>query len=165
MGDQEKLLAYWSDQLKDFPEARLPSDYPRSTSVSQQRMEEEASLAFSEETCMSLLRFSLIANVKPFTIALAAFACLLRKYTYEEDIVIGSSSRSFNPLIFRLDVGGSVDAAGEKRQKTLQEIVLQTADAEKKAEENEVDFNLLVDHLRRSRGLGDDALFSLFQVW
>ena len=161
-----ELLNFWFNQLTDLPEARLPSDYPRSSTLKQQqRMEEEVSLSLSEETCVSVLKMSLMQDVKPFTILLAAFACLLRKFTYEEDLVIGSSSRSSNPLIFRLDVSGNIEEEGGKeRQKTLKEIVQQTKEAEVRAEEHEIDFNVLVEGLRHVQGLDDDALSSLFQV-
>ena len=108
---------------------------------------------------------SMMKDVKPFSILLASFACLLRKFTYEEDLVIGSSSRSFNPLVFRLDVGGEAGKGeGEKRMKSLGELVMQTQEAEKRAEENEIDFDDLIAGLRRERGLDNDALASLFQV-
>ena len=78
-----------------------------------------------------------------------------------------SSSRSFNPLVFRLDVGGEAAKGGEgegKRVKSLGELVMQTQEAEKRAEENEIDFDNLIAGLRRERGLDNDALASLFQV-
>lgn len=67
--------------------------------------------------------FSLDADVAPFTVILTAFSILLHKYTREvrvfllggcrwltlsmlflsqEDVVVGSSSQNYNPLILRL---------------------------------------------------------------
>ena len=43
--EQERRLNFWlNDQLNNLPEARLPTDYPRSSSLSlQQRVESEVS--------------------------------------------------------------------------------------------------------------------------
>ena len=42
--------------------------------------------------------------MSPFTLLLSAFAVLLHKFTGEEDITVGSSSLTSNPLVLRLRI-------------------------------------------------------------
>jgi len=107
-------------------------------------VESEESLRLENSICKGLLRLSLEHDVSPFTLTLATFAIILRKYTREvldlcfsfkeepegrrrrgrrgrkekklwkdngwfmhaqEEIVLGSSSASCNPLVLRVSVG------------------------------------------------------------
>ncbi|KAJ3344757.1 hypothetical protein HDU91_000116, partial [Kappamyces sp. JEL0680] len=57
---------------------------------------------------MAILKLSLaIPQTSPFSILLAAFSVLLHRYTGEEDISVGSSSRSTNPLVLRMKVAST----------------------------------------------------------
>ncbi|KAJ2817740.1 large subunit of alpha-aminoadipate reductase, partial [Coemansia sp. 'formosensis'] len=65
----------------------------------------------SAQSSLSVLQLSLYlqqhfadSTASPFTVLLAAFSVLLHRYTAEEDIVVGSSSESLNPLVLRLAV-------------------------------------------------------------
>ena len=133
----EESIKFMASKLQNLPEARLPTDYPRTAyRKDQQMVDAEKSLSLHEDTCMSLLRFSLMANVKPFTIVLAAFACLIRKFTHEEDVVVGSSSSSSNPLALRVDLGDTVE--GRENPRTLWELVQHVQAVEAEAEQHEV---------------------------
>ena len=166
------VLEYWVQRLADLPDVRLPTDYPRTTFMKDQKMvEEECSLALHEDTCMSLLKFSLVVDVKPFTVVLAAFACLVRKYSRDEDVVVGSSSRSFNPLLLRLNLTDTKDKeslmdtdGATASVRTLRDIVLHTKDVEEAADEHEIPFDELVSTLATEEGGDEERLASLFQV-
>jgi len=165
----ETALAFMASKLQDLPEARLPTDYPRTAfRRDQQMVESEESRCLEDSTCLALLKFSLMANVKPFTVVLAAFACLLRKYTHEEDVVIGSSSQSFNPLALRLSLRDTAEEVASDgttaARRTLRDLVQHTAQVEEEAEAHEVPFNDLVNELRRLHSSKEDDLSSLFQV-
>lgn len=67
-------------------------------------------------TSLAILKLSLgmaqtsknqVAAPAPFSVLLAAFSVLLHKYTGEEDISVGSSSATSNPLVLRIKVAES----------------------------------------------------------
>ncbi|KJE96719.1 aminoadipate-semialdehyde dehydrogenase [Capsaspora owczarzaki ATCC 30864] len=131
------VLGYWRERLANLPYPQLPTDYPRP--VKQQMVEGEETLLLDDKTCRSILHFSLDADVKPFTTVLAAFTILVHKYTREEDIVIGSSSSNYNPLVLRLGVNG---------ESTLRDVVLHARDVEEAANKNDIPFDALLETLR-----------------
>lgn len=65
-------------------------------------IEEDTERRLNDDVCKSILKYSLSTDAKPYTIVLAAFAVLLHKYTREEDMLLGSSSSNFNPLVLRM---------------------------------------------------------------
>lgn len=73
--------------------------------LSLQAIEEGAELRLPEDVCKNILKYSLSTDAKPYTIVLAAFVVLLHKYTREEDMLLGSSSSNFNPLVLRMWIG------------------------------------------------------------
>ena len=105
----------WMQRLSALTELQLPTDYPRPLPL--QVVEAEKTLALPDALCLGLLQLSLqlssitaedsTSQVTPFTILLSAFALLIHRYTGEEDIAVGSSSLSSNPLVLRLAVRGS----------------------------------------------------------
>lgn len=111
-------------------------------------VEAERTLALPDALCLGLLQLSLqlstwtaelcTSQVTPFTIVLAAFALLIHRYTGEEDIVVGSSSHSSNPLVLRLRVKGT---------DTFAELVLHVKQIEEEAVREEVPFDVLIQSL------------------
>jgi L-aminoadipate-semialdehyde dehydrogenase len=121
----ETIVERWKTRLANLTELQFPTDYPRPLPL--QVIEAERTLALPDRTCLALLQLSLSLTqenvvegnedecsvatspsaVTPFTVVLAAFAVLLHRYTSEEDIVLGSSSSSCNPLVLRLRLCGS----------------------------------------------------------
>ena len=65
-------------------------------------IEEETTRRLPDAVCKSILKYSLGTDAKPYDIVLAALAVLLHKYTREEDMLVGSSSSNFNPLVLRM---------------------------------------------------------------
>ncbi|KAJ3217331.1 large subunit of alpha-aminoadipate reductase [Dinochytrium kinnereticum] len=79
-----------------------------------------------------------LAAVSPFHILLAAFVVLLHKYTGEEDITVGSSSLSANPLVLRFPVRDS---------DSFVSVLSSVMQAEKEATLDEVPFTALLEAL------------------
>ncbi|KNC99692.1 L-aminoadipate-semialdehyde dehydrogenase [Spizellomyces punctatus DAOM BR117] len=111
------LISRWKERLSSLTELVLPTDYPRP--IPHRIVEAEQVLQVPEAISLAILKLSLnikpnygavseehaahgsSSTISPFTILLAAFSILLHKYTGEEDITVGSSSRSSNPLVLR----------------------------------------------------------------
>lgn len=113
------LLSHWSTRLSNLTELILPTDYPRP--VPFKVVEAEETLVLPDTASLAILQHSLAfttaendnsnntANtISPFTILLSAFSILLHKFTGEEDIIVGSSSLSSNPLVLRVKVAESM---------------------------------------------------------
>ncbi|KAI8911192.1 hypothetical protein DFJ77DRAFT_549925 [Powellomyces hirtus] len=156
----DTLVAQWQLRLANLTELLLPTDYPRP--MPNRIVEAEQVLAIPEHISLAILQLSLAANqhaaspptspnspsgrpaaaaalsVSPFTILLAAFAVLLHKYTGEEDITVGSSSQSSNPLVLRFPVTSA---------SSVQTVIQTVLQAEQDAAANEVPFRDLLDAL------------------
>lgn len=102
----ESLIQKWAKSLQSLTDLVLPTDYPRP--LPHRIVEAEHVVDITEAAALAILKWSIAlppnSNVSPFTILLSAFAVLLHKYTGEEDISIGSSSATSNPLVLRLNV-------------------------------------------------------------
>ncbi|ORY99593.1 alpha-aminoadipate reductase Lys1p [Lobosporangium transversale] len=144
-------LSRWKTRLEALTEIHLPTDYPRPIPL--QVVEAVHSLQLTEQASLSLLQASMaimasgaqtpassaaLTHASPFTILLAAFAILLHRYTGDEDMSIGSSSESRNPVVLRLGVSPN---------QTFREVVEQTQLTEKDATNDEVPFTSLLAHL------------------
>lgn len=134
----EQKLAYWKDKLNNLTDIQLPTDYPRVIPL--KNVESTYSVTLPEEISYSILQFAFNIDTKksqgsPFTILLAAFSVLIHKYVGEEDISIGSSSHSCNPLVLRFQITDD---------DTLDTIIDKIEKVGIEAEENEVKFNDVV---------------------
>ncbi|KAK3817372.1 MAG: L-aminoadipate-semialdehyde dehydrogenase [Benniella sp.] len=159
-------LARWKTRLEALTEITLPTDYPRPIPL--QVVEAALPFQLPEQTSLALLQATMAINrpagptsastaasragsgsqtpitsaapsqASPFTILLAAFAILLHRYTGDEDISIGSSSETRNPVVLRLGVNPG---------QTFREVVEQTRIAERDAASDEVPFATLLAHL------------------
>ncbi|KAJ2761826.1 large subunit of alpha-aminoadipate reductase, partial [Coemansia sp. BCRC 34490] len=121
IADLGERLGRWQERLRNATELQVPTDYPRPIPL--KVVEAVSTFELSSKTSRTLLRLALWLqqqeqqqqggetseeddhSASPFTALLAAFAVLLHRYTAEEDIVVGSSSESLNPLVLRLAVG------------------------------------------------------------
>lgn len=159
-GIDSTTLDRWRKRLSRLSNISLPTDYPRP--IPAKVIEAEQSLDLPEEVSVEILQLSLnLKNqlrkmalegnnknsdekipsdsaVSPFAIILSAFAILLHKFTGEEDIPVGSSSRSTNPLVLRI---------GIKETDTIKNVVQKVLLAEEEAAGDEVPFLSLVDAL------------------
>ena len=160
----ENVLNYWRERLEGMPYLQLPADYSRTKK--QVKIEAEESLSLSEDTCLALLKWSLLSEIKPFTAVLSALSVVVHKYTREEDIVLGSSNSNFNPLVLRMNIEG---------KDCLLDICKKMKNIESEAYANDIPFDRLVQELHSSslqnQGEGDSeslvndsTLLPLFQV-
>ncbi|KAI9098595.1 hypothetical protein DFS34DRAFT_78758 [Phlyctochytrium arcticum] len=142
-------LVRWKDRLANLTDLVLPTDYPRP--IPHRSVEAEQVLAIPEAVSLAILQLSLSikpsvqgstgsksASIAPFTILLSAFAVLLHKYTGEQDITVGSSSQSSNPLVLRFPIEESTSFAN---------VVQTVLQAEHNAAADEVPFQALFDTL------------------
>lgn len=82
-------LAYWRDKLANAPNGlELPTDHPRAVTPSLRGAEQRA--LFSGDLANAVKAFSEREGTSVFATLLAAFSCLLGRYTGAEDIVIGT---------------------------------------------------------------------------
>lgn len=100
--DNISALMRWEERLSNRSELILPTDYPRPMPM--RTVEAECERQITDETATAVIHLALALKVSPFSVFLSAFAVLLQKFTLEEDIVVGSSSASSNPLILRMKV-------------------------------------------------------------
>ncbi|CAG8507913.1 10748_t:CDS:10 [Acaulospora morrowiae] len=156
-----KRLERWKTRLRNLTEIQLPTDYPRP--LPPRVIEAVKILNLPESTALAVLQLSLdfpsntvpahptkpsIFNIttsqdsgsfyehpSPFTILLAAFTLLLYRYTSDEDITVGSSSDTRNPLVLRVNISPT---------DTFEQVVLKI---EREATADEVPFNLLLSSL------------------
>jgi len=124
MTDYETKLNFWKKNLSNLTDIQLPTDYARSLPL--KIVESTKSISLSEKVSYAIYQLSTNPNTKqfqgsPFTILLAAFAVLIHKYVNEEDITIGSSSHSCNPLVLRFQITDedTLDSIIEKIEKVI----------------------------------------------
>ncbi|KAJ1678964.1 large subunit of alpha-aminoadipate reductase, partial [Spiromyces aspiralis] len=152
----ESRIARWRDRLTSPTELQLPTDYPRPVPLKVVEGVEEFTLP--ESAGLAVLQLSLAlqqqqqrgrqapddqTTASPFTVLLAAFAVLLHRYTAEEDIVVGSSSESSNPLVLRFNV---------KPSDTFLDVLRTVHNVEAVAARDEVPFDQLVTNLLGDAG-------------
>jgi L-aminoadipate-semialdehyde dehydrogenase len=130
-------LSWWKEHLDGLATLQLPSDFQRPRKSNYVEAEEIADP--SATVGRDIANISLLTESSPFTTVLAVLGVLLHKWTREEDIVVGSSSSNFNPLILRLNVTGAL---------AFSDLVNQVKKEEEAAHQNEVPFGDLMQELR-----------------
>ncbi|KAJ3092157.1 large subunit of alpha-aminoadipate reductase [Quaeritorhiza haematococci] len=162
-------LDRWRQRLSNMTELILPTDYPRP--IPNHVVEAEQILAIPETTALAILQLSLgikptpansgnspvtpVGHISPFTILLSAFVVLLHKYTGEEDVSVGSSSSSSNPLVLRLRVSDD---------DTMEDVVRNVLKTEDEAGADEIPFASLLEALFPPQADAEDFQPSLFKV-
>ena len=127
-------LAYWHAQLEAITELPLPTDRPRPAAWSGRGA--RYPLAFSAALSRRIKALSRAHNVSLFMTLLAAFQCLLSRYTRHDDIAVGSliGCRTqaaieqlmgifANTIVLRTDLAGDPsfsELLGRVRRVTLQ---------------------------------------------
>ncbi|MGD1912592.1 MAG: amino acid adenylation domain-containing protein [Rivularia sp. (in: cyanobacteria)] len=167
----EELTAqinYWKQQLKNLSVLELPTDNPRKPVQTFSSATE--SVLISKEILNSLKNLSRKQSVTLFMSALAAFKVLLHRYTYQDDIAIGSpiANRNWqelepligffvNTLVLRTDVSGNPTFI-----ELLQRVKNVAAGAFK---HQDLPFAKLVEEIQPERSLSHNPLFGvMFQV-
>ncbi|GAB1539220.1 hypothetical protein NUACC21_18860 [Scytonema sp. NUACC21] len=157
-------LAYWRQQLKDVPMLHLPTDKPRPAIQSYQGAIEF--LELPKKLTDPLQALSQQEGATLFMVLLAVFQTLLYRYTYQEDIAVGSPianrNRSeiegligffVNSLVMRTNFSGNPtfrELLSRVREVTLGAYSYQDLPYEK-----------LVEELQPERNLGYHPLFQV----
>ncbi|KAJ3106195.1 large subunit of alpha-aminoadipate reductase [Phlyctochytrium planicorne] len=151
-------IAACKSRLANLTDLSLPTDYPRPVPL--RTVEAETKRTIADKTARAIMRLTLSfpsnddangassvpsspvdagsESVSPFDILLAAFVVLLHKYTGEEDITVGSSSLSTNPLVLRFPVRDS---------DSFISVVNAVLQSEREAALDEVPFQALLEAL------------------
>ncbi|PKY43091.1 large subunit of L-aminoadipate-semialdehyde dehydrogenase [Rhizophagus irregularis] len=153
--EQERLaherLERWKQRLQNLNELQLPTDYPRPSPA--KVVEAVKKVTLTEATSIAILQLSrpslsLIdvngtnnGNTSPFIILLAAFSILLYRYTGVEDIAVGSSSGSRNPLVLRIPISPT---------DTFEQVVQKVHQVEGDATADEIPFQSLLSSISHS---------------
>ncbi|RIA92753.1 hypothetical protein C1645_764189 [Glomus cerebriforme] len=158
-------LARWKRRLQNLSELQLPTDYPRPSplkvveAIKKIELPATAAIAILQlSTPISLNDVTNNGNASPFIILLAAFTILLYRYTGMEDITVGSSSDSRNPLVLRIPISPT---------DTFEQVVRKVHQVEQEATADEVPFQLLLSTLfpssnglvSESSSISDSPLF------
>ncbi|KAI0236088.1 large subunit of alpha-aminoadipate reductase [Massospora cicadina] len=142
----EQKIAFWKKKLSNITEIQLPLDYPRP--LPPRYVDATVNQALPASAGLAVLQLSLnnrvgvgleeAAPASPFTVLLSAFAILLHRYTGEEDITVGSSSLSSNPLVLRLPIRGTMK---------FSEVLRMVHTVEREANANDIPFYQLLEAL------------------
>lgn len=139
---QSQKIKRWKERLEALTELTLPTDYPRP--IPSRIVEAEHDIEISEATSLAILKLSLgikalppshTHTASPFSVLLGAFSVLLHRWTGEEDISVGSSSSSSNPLVLRMKV---------QETQSFVSVVNTVLEAEKDASDDEIPFDALL---------------------
>jgi len=107
----DKNLKYWQEKLsKRLPVLEITTDNNRSSN--QQYSVGIETFTFSQDLLQSLTSITQKYNVNLLSTLLAAFNCLLYRYTAQKDIIVGSyipqtDNTDFNTLAFRNSISGN----------------------------------------------------------
>ncbi|MCB0195324.1 MAG: amino acid adenylation domain-containing protein [Anaerolineae bacterium] len=159
-------IAYWHQQIKDAPPLlNLPLDFPRPTI--QRHGGDLVTATLSTDVTQALLRHSREAGASLFMILTAGFKLLLQRYTYRDDIVVGTPMVNriykeleplmgyfLNALALRTDLSSVV---------TFQELLAQVRQVTLDAYANQqLPYEKLVQTLRLEPNLSYNPLFQVF---
>jgi L-2-aminoadipate reductase len=127
-------ISRWQKRLENFVDLVLPTDYPRV--VPPKIVEAEGFTEISSSISIQIA--AKYPQSSLYDVTVGCFAVLLHRYTQEDDIVIGSSSVSSNPLVLRFQVSSS---------NTIPEVIDSLKAAEKDALSDEIAYKDLLDAL------------------
>ncbi|MEM7028219.1 MAG: amino acid adenylation domain-containing protein [Chloroflexota bacterium] len=162
---QNASLAYWQKQLSDLPpQLSLPTDRPRP--VTQTLSGAQHRLTLPPETTDNLRALGKEEHLTLFMVLLTGFSLLLKQYSRQDDIVIGTPVASrkqlemenligffVNTLVLRTDLSGNPVC-----QTLLQQVRKTTLDA---LMHQDFPFEKLVEHLQPNRDLSQSPLIQV----
>ena len=161
----QEQMRYWKEYLGSNPGVlQLPTDYPRSATLNAQGAIHP--FIFPEQLVASLNTFCEQSRVTLFMLLLAAFNALLSRYTYQDDIFVGSPianrNRSeiegligffVNTLVFRTRLTDNLPF-----RELLEQVRRNTTTA---YDHQDVPFEQLVQELQPERDLSHTPLFQV----
>jgi amino acid adenylation domain-containing protein len=174
----ERLLTYWRERLGgELPRTELPPDRPRPASPSGRGRKLRVPLA-DREGAAALAALARQEGTTAFATLLAAFAFVLRRYTGQDDVVVGSpfgnrtrageggagprfSGRLLSVGFYAATVVLRLDTGGEPTL-TFRELVRRArATVDGAAAHVDMPFEKLVEALRPARENGANPFFQI----
>ena len=123
----QEQLEYWRNKLKGAPVVEIPRDYPRPQKTSYRG--EMVRFRFSRKLTEAIKDLARNQNVTTFMVLLGAYKLLLRKYSGQTDICVGTvvANRGqretedligffVNTLVLRTDLSGRITFSGLLRR-------------------------------------------------
>ncbi|HIP72711.1 MAG TPA: non-ribosomal peptide synthetase, partial [Anaerolineae bacterium] len=164
----DKLRTFWLEKLSgDLPVLNLPTDRPRPATPLYRGAAQ--SMRLGAKLTAQLKELARTHNATPFMTLLAAFNILMRKYTGQDDVIIGSPKANrtrhaarllgyfVNPIPLRNDLSGNPTFAvllDQVRQNTLDAFA-----------HGEYPFPLLVEELQPARDPNVPPIFQVMFAW
>jgi hypothetical protein len=161
----EEQVSYWKQQLADACMVlELPSDQIRPPTQTQNGA--RAARDFSPELSSSLATVSRRENVTLFMTLLTAFNILLRHYTRQDDILVGTNSAGRNRSEIEGLIGFFVNMLVIRTKlgcdPTFRELLAQVRETTLGAYANQdLPFDMLVDELKVGRDLSSSPVFQI----
>ncbi len=162
---RDTQLAYWRRQLADLPgPLELPADRPRSQRDGHQGA--HAPFSIPAPLAERLRGLGAQENASLFMVLLAGFLTVLRRYTGQDDLVVGTPAASRPLPEFELLLGCFLntlalrtDCSGEP---SFRELIGRVRDVTLEAFANQdVPFEALVEKLQPQRDLGSTPIFQV----
>ncbi|WP_019912672.1 SDR family NAD(P)-dependent oxidoreductase [Paenibacillus sp. HW567] len=167
-GEFDKQTEYWLQQLSgELPELQLPADYPRPAMLSCQGDIYTCTL---DETVTARLKQGMKDNTTTlFMNMMALFSVLLQKYTGQDEVMIGASlaGRNHADLVDMVGMFANVLPFRSRinRKASFEQLLTEVkAQSLQIFENQDVQFELLVEALGWSRQLSENPLFNVMLV-
>jgi len=164
----EKQLLYWKTTLSDIPELlTLPTDYPRPPELTYQGGRCE--IALSKEIQKKLHLLSQSHNCSLFMILLSGLQILLKRYSGQDDIVVGSPIANRNQQEIEGLIGFFVNTLALRtifeENQTFLDVLTKVKETTLSAyQHQDLPFEQLVDHLEIPRALNHNPVFQVLFV-
>jgi non-ribosomal peptide synthetase component F len=164
----ERLWSYWKEKLAgELPNINLPADKPRPPI--QTHRGASHTFKVDRELSNKLKEFVKLETTTPYVVVLAAFQCLLHRYSGQNEILVGSPAAGrdraglaevvgyfANPVVMRTDFSGNP---------SFRELLQNVRQTVLEAMEHEMfPFPVLVERLRPARDLSSSPLFQVMFV-
>ncbi|MCE3199517.1 SDR family NAD(P)-dependent oxidoreductase [Paenibacillus sonchi] len=167
-GEFGKQTEYWLQQLSgELPENHLPADYPRPAVLSHQGDIYTFTL---DETVTGRLKQGMKRNTTTlFMNMMALFSVLLQKYTGQDEVMIGASlaGRNHADLVDMVGMFANVLPFRSRinRDGSFEQLLTEVKTQSLQIFENQdVQFEVLVEALGRSHQLSENPLFNVMLV-
>ena len=160
---------YWKNKLAgEIPVLSLPTDFNRPTSPSYKG--KNIDLEFSKTSSAQILDLAKKLEVTPFVLFLSAYYILLKKFSKQDDILIGSpvSNRNKKGLesVFGLFIDTVVFRTSVKKSLTISQFIKEVNTMSMEALSNkDIPFDVVVKELNIERSLGINPLFQAMFVY
>ncbi|PWH82543.1 hypothetical protein DIS18_09865 [Algibacter marinivivus] len=165
----DKEIKYWKTKLSGkIPNLNLPNDFNRPAKPSYKG--DFNSIEFSKETSLQVLETSKKLGITPFVLFLSAYYILLRNFSQQEDILIGSpvSNRNQKNLedVFGLFIDTIVLRTSVNKSLTIFDFINEVKKMFSEALSNkDIPFDNLVKELNLERSLSTNPLFQVMFVY